>query len=96
MEIKYFGETALSHLVSKCKATFATLTHTHTAEDVGADASGSASAALALSEDYTDQQVSALSETMSGMQTELDGKIDAENISSIPSEDIQSLFASAD
>ena len=96
MKINYIGETALSYLVNKCKATFATLTHSHTADDVGADASGSASAALALAESYTDTQVGELSETVTGMQTELDGKIDSDKITSIPSEDIQSLFASAE
>lgn len=96
MKINYIGETALSYLVNKCKTTFATLTHTHTYEDVGADASGSASAALAISEGYTDEKVGELSETVTGMQTELNGKIDAENITSIPSADIQSLFASSE
>ena len=47
-EIKYLGEQAVSYLIEKCKATFALITHTHTAEEVGADASGSAAAALAL------------------------------------------------
>ena len=57
MEIKYFGETALSHFIDKCKTTFAVLTHTHTAEDIGADAEGSASVALALAEEYTNEQI---------------------------------------
>lgn len=92
MRINYLGETALSYLVNKCKNTFALLTHTHTYEDVGADAAGSASASLALSEQYTDEQVGELNETVTGMQTELDGKLDANSVTSIPSADIQALF----
>lgn len=57
MEIKYIGEQALSYLVGKMQEAFATITHKHTAEEVGADASGSASAALALSEQYTDERI---------------------------------------
>lgn len=60
-KIKYFGEAAASYLIEKCKATFALITHKHTAEEVGADASGSASAALALANEYTDEQLSSLS-----------------------------------
>lgn len=60
MEIKYFGEQALSYFVNKCKSTFALLTHTHTASDVGADVSGSASAALALAEQYTNEKITEL------------------------------------
>ena len=57
MDIKYIGEQALSYLINKCKETFASLTHTHTPEEIGADVAGSASAALAISEAYTDEQV---------------------------------------
>ena len=56
-QIKYIGEKALSHLIEKCKATFASINHTHTVEEIGADAAGSASAALALAEQYTDEQI---------------------------------------
>ena len=59
-EIKHVGEQALSYLVEKCKATFALITHKHTAEEVGADPKGSASAALALSQTYTDTEVEEL------------------------------------
>lgn len=57
MAIKYFGETALSHFLEKCKATFALITHTHTADDVGADTKGSAAEALSLAEQYMDEQL---------------------------------------
>ena len=56
-EIKYFGEQTLSYLIDKFKQTFALHTHTHTAEEVGADTKGSASAALALAEEYTNEQI---------------------------------------
>lgn len=59
-KIKYLGDTAVSYLIEKCKATFALITHKHTAEEVGADASGSASAALALANEYTDEQLATI------------------------------------
>ena len=60
MNIKYMGEQAISYLIQKCKETFALISHTHSAEDVGADTKGSASAALALANQYTDEQVSTI------------------------------------
>lgn len=59
-QIKYLGEQAISYLIEKCKATFALITHTHTAEEIGADAKGSASAALGLANEYTDEQIEAI------------------------------------
>lgn len=56
-QIKYIGEKTLSYVIEKCKATFALITHKHTAEEVGADASGSAASALGLSNQYTDEKV---------------------------------------
>lgn len=64
MDIKYIGEKALSHLISKCKETFALINHTHTASDVGADTTGSASAALALAEQYTNEQIETVEESL--------------------------------
>lgn len=63
-EIKYIGEEALHYLIEKCKATFALITHTHTAADVGADEKGAASAALSLAESYTDEQVATVNESL--------------------------------
>ena len=60
MNIKYMGEQAVSYLIEKCKATFALITHTHTASDVGADEAGSASAALSLAEEYTNEQIASV------------------------------------
>lgn len=65
MDIKYIGENALQYIINKCKSTFALLTHTHTADEVGADASGSAAAALGLAEQYTDEQISNHTHTVS-------------------------------
>ena len=56
-KIKYLGEQAVSYLVEKCKATFALITHKHTASEVGADTAGSAAAALSLAKTYTDEQI---------------------------------------
>lgn len=65
MNIKYLGEQTISYLISKCKATFASIAHTHTASEIGADASGSASKALSNAKTYTDGQIEIVSGNLS-------------------------------
>lgn len=65
MNIKYLGEQTISYLISKCKATFASIAHTHTALEIGADASGSASKALSNAKTYTDEQIEIVSGNLS-------------------------------
>lgn len=60
MNIKYIGEQTLAYLIEKIKATFALVSHTHTAEEIGADKAGSASMALVLAEQYTDEQLATI------------------------------------
>lgn len=83
MDIKFSGLNTLSYLtkqiIEKCKATYALITHTHTAEEVGADASGSASAALALAEQYTKQYTDEQVETLSGQVAYINAE-DNENV----------------
>lgn len=55
--IKYVGEYIISYVIAKCKESFASISHKHTADDVGADSKGSAAAALGLAEEYADECV---------------------------------------
>lgn len=56
--IKYVGEHIISYVIGKCKESFSSITHKHTADEVGADSKGSAATALGIAEQYTDEAVS--------------------------------------
>lgn len=67
IEIKYIGEQALSYLVDKCKATFALITHSHTASEIGADEKGAANDALNTAKSYTDSSVASAKSTLQSL-----------------------------
>lgn len=72
--IKYVGEYIISYVVTKCRGTFATISHKHTADEVGADTKGSAATALGLAEEYTDDKVQSFQNDLDDVRKSVETK----------------------
>lgn len=72
--IKYVGEYIISYVVAKCRGTFATISHKHTADDVGADTKGSAATALGLAEEYTNEKVQSFQNDLNDVRKSVETK----------------------